>query len=65
MNGKYSEAIGAFWGASFFVGLLMTTLIGFNGNNWIMAGVIGLCIFLILGLSIQGIITLARKNENK
>lgn len=61
MNNKYSEAIGVFWGASVFIGILSAVIIGINIQNWLLSGIIGLCIFLILGLSIQGIITLIKK----
>ena len=63
MHGKYSEAIGAFWGASFFIGALVSIFLIFDGTHgWIKAVLVGVCVFLILGLSLQGLITLLRKD---
>lgn len=66
MKQKYGAAIGAFWGASLFVGALIAVIIGFSGNghsDWIFAGIVGILVFLILGLIIQGIITLLSKDD--
>lgn len=61
MNFKIQSAIGLFWAASLFIGILVGVLIGFKGNgklNWIFGIVVGALVFLILGLVIQGILTL-------
>ena len=61
MNFKIQSAIGTFWAASFFIWILIAVLIGFKGNggsDWIFAIVVGALVFLILGLVIQGILTL-------
>lgn len=60
------SAIGTFWGCSFFIGALISVLIGKSGNgrsDWFWAILIGILIFLILGLLIQGILTLFRKDR--
>ncbi|BAK56578.1 hypothetical protein SFBM_0808 [Candidatus Arthromitus sp. SFB-mouse-Japan] len=62
--GKVDSSIGAFWGASLFVGVLVTVIIGKNGNgrsDWLWAILIGVIVFLIIGLTIQGILTLLKK----
>lgn len=64
MNFKIQSAIGLFWAASLFIGILVGVLIGFKGNgklNWIFAILVGTLVFLILGLVIQGILTLFYK----
>lgn len=64
MNFKIHSAIGTFWAASLFIGILVGILIGFKGNgklNWIFAIIVGTLVFLILGLVIQGILTLFYK----
>lgn len=65
MDFKIHSAIGSFWGASFFIGILVGVIIGFKGNrqlsDWIFAFVVGGLVFLILGLIIQGILTLFSK----
>lgn len=33
MNFKIHSAIGTFWAASFFIGILIAVLIGFKGNG--------------------------------
>ncbi len=61
---KIDSAIGAFWGASFFVGVLVSIFIGRSGNgrsDWFWAIGIGLVVFLIIGLVIQGVLTLFKK----
>ena len=65
---KYHEAIGLFWGAALFIGVLCAVIIGFRGNlhsDWIFAGFVGLCVFLIAGLILQGLIILLKKNNNE
>lgn len=65
MNFKIQSAIGLFWAASLFIGILVGVLIGFKGNgklNWIFAVLVGTLVFLILGLVIQGILTLFYKD---
>lgn len=65
MNFKIQSAIGLFWAASLFIGILVGVLIGFKGNgklNWIFAILVGTLVFLILGLVIQGILTLFYKD---
>ena len=62
MRNKFDEVIGLFWGAALFIGALVAVIIGFAGNmrsDWIFAGLVGVCVFLITGLMLQGIITLA------
>lgn len=63
MKNKYEQSIAIFWGASFFLGILTAILTTINGQNWIVSTLVGICIFLVVGLTIQGIITLI-KNEN-
>ena len=66
MKNKFNEVVGIFWGASLFIGVLVTLIIGFNGNyssDWIKAVLIGICAFLIVGLIAQGIVTLMRKDK--
>jgi hypothetical protein len=61
---KVDEAIGLLWGASLFTGILAAALIGFQGNlssDWIFASIVGLCTFLILGLTLQAILELKSK----
>ncbi|AID44788.1 Hypothetical protein SFBmNL_00880 [Candidatus Arthromitus sp. SFB-mouse-NL] len=61
---KFDSSIGVFWAASLFVGVLVTVIIGRNGNghsDWLWAILIGVIIFLIIGLTIQGILTLLKK----
>jgi len=68
MKQKYGAAIGVFWGASLFTGVLVAVIIGFRGNgrsDWIFAGIIGILVFLITGLIIQGIITLLAKDDGE
>jgi len=68
MKQKYGAAIGVFWGASLFIGALTAVIIGFSGNgrsDWIFAGIVGILVFLIAGLIIQGIITLLSKEEKE
>lgn len=65
MNFKIQSAIGLFWAASLFIGILVGVLIGFKGNgklNWIFAILVGTLVFFILGLVIQGILTLFYKD---
>ncbi|MEG0250861.1 MAG: hypothetical protein RR561_07920 [Peptostreptococcus sp.] len=61
VENKYNTAIGVFWGASFFLGALISILLLFGGNNWIKSILVGACVFLMVGLSIQGFITLFSK----
>ena len=66
MKNKFNEAVGLFWGASLFIGALVGIIIGFNGNghsDWMRAGLIGACVFLIAGLIFHGIITLVKKEK--
>jgi len=66
MSNKHGTAIGVFWGASLFAGALIAVIIGFGGNghsDWIFAGIVGILSFLIIGLIIQGIITLSSKED--
>ena len=61
MPNKIDSAIGSFWGASFFIGLLVSIIMGFNGNghsDWVFSIIVGMIVFLCLGLIIQGILTL-------
>ena len=61
---KFNEVAGLFWGASLFIGVLVAIILGFRGNlrsDWIGAALIGVCVFLIVGLIAQGIVTLAKK----
>ena len=61
-------AIGVFWGASLFVGALVSVVFGLNGNgksDWLWAGVVGLCVFLIVGLTIQGLLMFVSKGREK
>ena len=65
MDFKIHSAIGTFWAASFFIGILVAIIIGFKGDrqllDWIFAIVVGGLVFLILGFTIQGILTLFSK----
>ena len=66
MHGKYSEAIGAFWGAAVFIGALTAIVLGFEEICvWLEAVLIGVCVFLIIGLILQGAVTLCRKDHNE
>jgi hypothetical protein len=61
---KFDEVVGLFWAASLFIGALVCIIIGFKGNlhsDWLQAGLIGGCVFLICGLISQGIVTLNKK----
>jgi len=63
---KFDEAVGLFWGASLFIGALVSIIIGFNGNmksDWLQACLIGGFVFLIIGLISHGIITLIKKDK--
>ena len=63
---KFEEAKGLFWGASLFVGVLVAVIMGFAGNmrsDWLFAGLVGLCAFLICGLVAQGILTLVKRDS--
>ncbi len=60
---KFDTAIGYFWGASVFIGVLVGVILGFGDTNWLEASLIGLCTFLITGLVISGIITLVKTNK--
>ena len=65
MKNKFDEAIGLFWGASLFIGVLVGVTVGFKGNlrsDWGEAVLIGSCVFFIMGLISQGVITLMKKN---
>lgn len=64
MKNKYEQSISIFWGASFFLGVLIALLTTIKGYIWIVSILIGTCVFLIAGLTVQGIITLIKK-ENK
>lgn len=63
---KIESAIGSFWGGSFFVGVIVAVIIGRAVNlksDWFWVILIGLIVFLILGLFIQGILTLFNKER--
>lgn len=60
---KFDTAIGYFWGASLFIGALFSLVYGFKTENWLIAIIVGVGIFLITGLIISGIITLFRKDK--
>ena len=60
---KYNEAIGLFWGASLFLGGLISVFVGFSSSNWVFGGIVGGLSFLICGLVVQGIITLMQKTK--
>ena len=65
-NPKHQEAIGYFWGAALFIGLMLIVILGFNGNqssDWIPAILIGILAFLSLGLVAQGIISIIEKKK--
>lgn len=62
---KIDSAIGTFWGAFLFIGILVTILIGRKGNgrsDWFWAVIIGGLVFLIGGLLTQGVLTLFKKS---
>jgi hypothetical protein len=62
---KYDTAIGLFWAVSLFIGILVAFITGIRGNghsDWIFAAIIGAHTFLIIGLTAQFIVTLARKD---
>lgn len=63
MNNKYNEAMGIFWGASFFLGVLAALITTIKGQIWIVSILIGVCVFLVAGLTVQGIITLIKKES--
>ena len=67
MQNKFNEAVGLFWGAVLFIGVLTTVIIGFcdNGFGWLFAGLVGGCVFLISGLVVQGVLALVGKNKNE
>ena len=63
---KYDEAIGLFWAAALFIGVLVGIIIGFNGNmyiDWIKACLVGVCVFLSIGLIFHGIVALIKKDN--
>ena len=65
-SSKFGSAIGAFWGASLFLGALLAVIIGFTGSggrNWLFAGIVGALAFFSCGLILQGIITLLKKED--
>lgn len=64
MKNKYEQSIAIFWGASFFLGILTALLTIAKDQILIVSILIGTCVFLISGLTVQGIITLIKK-ENK
>jgi hypothetical protein len=65
MENKYDEAKGVFWGASLFLGALITVLLGFKGDTWLFAGLVGGFTFLIVGLILQGMVALLSKKVKK
>ncbi|MDT2814860.1 helix-turn-helix transcriptional regulator [Vagococcus carniphilus] len=67
---KYDTAIGLFYAVSLFVGMMVSLLLVVlkkpeTWQMWAIVVAIGLLVFLILGLTIHGIITLIRKDEGK
>ena len=68
MKSNFNEATGLFWGAALFIGILVSLVIGFRGNmrsDWLYAILVGSCVFLILGLIAQGLISLFQKDNEK
>jgi len=64
MNNKFEQAIGAFWGAALFLVATMVLISIFVfAVKVIVAITIGVVFFLALGLIIQGIITLCKKDS--
>ncbi|MCL2078572.1 MAG: hypothetical protein FWH17_01870 [Oscillospiraceae bacterium] len=61
-NGKYRKSALLFWGAAFFIGLLVSVVISYNGYHSFEALVIGICVFMAIGLILQGIIMVIRKD---
>ena len=67
-NNKTQEAIGLFWGAALFIGVLVSVIIGFRGNmrsDWLFAVLVGGCVFLAVGLMAQGTITILKEKDEK
>lgn len=60
---KYGSAIGAFWGASLFLGALLAVILIFVGIGWLFSVIIGALTFLTCGLLVQGIVTLFKKEN--
>lgn len=63
MNKKLNEAMALFWGSSFFLGVLVSLIATIKGQIWIVSILLGVCVFLIIGLTIQGIITLFHNED--
>lgn len=64
---KYDTAIGIFYAASVFIGAMAAIILLLLNKpttwvSWAIPIVIGLLVFLILGLIMHGIITLVRKD---
>lgn len=64
---KYDTAIGLFYAASVFIGGMVSVILLLLNKpttwiSWLIPFVIGLLVFLILGLIMHGIITLIRKD---
>jgi len=63
---KFDEAQGLFWGAALFIGALISLIIGFRGNmksDWLFAILVGVCVFLAVGLVMQGVVSLFKNNS--
>ncbi|MCL2739991.1 MAG: hypothetical protein FWE47_02200 [Oscillospiraceae bacterium] len=62
MKNKFDEAIGLFWGASLFLGVLIAFICYavISIHIW-QAVTIGVLSFLTIGLIAQGILTLCKK----
>jgi len=63
MKNKFEEAIGLFWGAALFLGALVAFICYsvITVHLW-QAITIGVLSFLIVGLIMQGILTLNKKD---
>ena len=58
---KYKIAAAFFWGASFFAGAAVATIISYRGFHSFESLVIGAFIFLCSGLASHGAVTLMKK----
>jgi transcriptional regulator with XRE-family HTH domain len=64
---KYTVAIGLFYGAALFLGIGIFMTIGLIFNTpmvWAASFFSGAAVFLVTGLTVHGVITLLRKDNN-
>lgn len=60
---KFGEAIGLFWGAALFLAIILVVIMIVSfAVKLLFAVVVGIAAFLFIGLVVQGVITLFKKN---